>query len=81
MQTIRNHTRSVIAGLTAMFTLAIVGVANAAPSATTGIDYTADLVSPVKSELTLAIVAGLALVVLLMAVRAGLRFIKSFGKG
>lgn len=51
-----------------------------AASTTTGIDYTADLISPIKSELTLAIVAGLALMVVLMAVRAGTRLVKSFGR-
>jgi hypothetical protein len=54
--------------------------ANAAASPTTGIDYVSDLVTPIKSELTLAIVAGLGLLVVLMAVKAGVKLIRSFGK-
>lgn len=57
-----------------------VAQASAAASATTGIDYVADLVTPVKSELTLAIVAGLGLMVVLIAVRAGTKLVKSFGR-
>lgn len=63
----------------ALFALAVQG-AHAAASPTTGIDYVADLITPVKAELTLAIVAGLGLMVVLIAVRAGTRLVKSFGK-
>ena len=54
--------------------------AHAVASPTTGIDYVTDLITPVKSELTLAIVAGLGLMVVLIAVCAGTRLVKSFGK-
>lgn len=68
----------------AAFTCAIfaftVAQASAAASSTTGIDYVSDLVTPVKSELTLAIVAGLGLMVVLIAVRAGTKLVKSFGR-
>jgi hypothetical protein len=52
----------------------------AAASPTTGIDYVAGLVTPVKDELTLAIGAGLAILVVIMAVKAGVRLIRSFGR-
>lgn len=54
--------------------------ANAAASPTTGVDYVADLVTPIKSELTLAIVAGLALMVVIVAVRVGTRLLRSFAR-
>jgi hypothetical protein len=54
--------------------------AHAAASPTTGVDYVADLVTPVKAELTLAIVAGLALLVVLMAVKAGIKLVRGFGR-
>jgi hypothetical protein len=76
MQSIRTK----IAAATAFLFLATVGVASAAASPTTGIDYVADLVTPIKSELTLAIVAGLGLMVVILAVRAGTKLIKSFGR-
>jgi hypothetical protein len=79
MQIVKNRS-TMLAGLTVGFLALMTGIANAAPSATTGIDYLADLVTPVKSELTLAIVAGLALMVVLIAVRAGTKLVKSFGK-
>ena len=60
--------------------LVIAPNAHAAASPNTGIDYVADLVTPVKTELTLAIVAGLGLMAILMAVRAGTRLVKSFGR-
>lgn len=75
-----NAIRSKIAACTAVLFVAVCGVASAAASPTTGIDYVGDLVSPVKSELTLAIVAGLGLMVVLIAVKAGTRLVKSFGR-
>lgn len=65
---------------TTVITAFSAGKAHAAASPTTGVDYVADLVTPVKSELTLAIVAGLGLMVVLVALRSGLRLIKSFGR-
>lgn len=65
---------------TAFLTAFVASAANAAASPTTGIDYVSDLVTPIKSELTLAIVAGLGLLVVLMAVRAGVKLVRSFGK-
>jgi hypothetical protein len=68
-------------GIAAFASLNFLAVsAGAAASPTTGIDYVADLVTPIKGELTLAIVAGLGLLVVLMAVRAGVKLIKGFGK-
>lgn len=72
--------RSKIAACTAVVFFAVTGAALAVPSTTTGIDYVADLVDPVKGELTLAIVAGLGLMVVLIAVKAGTRLVKSFGR-
>jgi hypothetical protein len=68
------------AGCTALAVMGMTQIASAAASPTTGIDYVADLVTPVKSELTLAIVAGLGLMVVLIAVRAGTKLVKSFGR-
>lgn len=76
------NARLTVAGvvLASVFYAAVAGSAHAAASPTTGIDYVSDLVTPVKAELTLAIVAGLGLMVVLIAVRAGTRLVKSFGK-
>jgi len=71
---------ALVAALTASFVVLSTGIASAAASPTTGIDYVADLVGPVKSELTLAIVAGLTLLVVIMAVKIGVRFVRSFGR-
>jgi hypothetical protein len=67
-------------GIVGLFYAIMAGAANAAASPTTGIDYVSDLVTPIKSELTLAIVAGLGLLVVLMAVRSGVKLVRSFGK-
>lgn len=58
----------------------IVSPSFAAESPTTGVDYVANLVTPIKDELKLAIVAGLALMVVIIAVRVGTRMIRSFGR-
>lgn len=78
----RGRVALVAAATAVLLGTALVGSASAqaAPSPTTGIDYVTDLVTPIKAELTLAIVAGLGLVVVLMAVRAGFKLIRSFGK-
>jgi hypothetical protein len=78
------NTRLALVGM-AFATLTVVhmvvaNAANAAASPTTGVDYVADLVTPIKSELTLAIVAGLGLLAILMALRGGVKLIRSFGK-
>jgi hypothetical protein len=87
MQAIRERVTRAYLALMALATAAMCAVygamaqsSHAAASPTTGIDYVTDLVSPVKSELTLAIVAGLTLLVVLIAVRVGVRFIKGFAK-
>jgi hypothetical protein len=75
--------QSRVAQVVALSTVAFTAVAvpaSAAASATTGVDYVSDLVGPVKSELTLAIVAGLGILVVLMAVKAGVRLVRSFGR-
>jgi cell division protein FtsX len=76
----RTRAGLLVAALTLTLTNGFVAVASAAPSATTGVDYSADLVNPVKSELTLAIVAGLVLLAVIMAVKAGVRLVRSFGR-
>lgn len=79
INTCRTRAAKIVAGTVAAF--AIVAVpASAAASSTTGIDYVSDLITPVKSELQLAIVAGLALLVILMAVRAGIRLVRGFAR-
>jgi hypothetical protein len=80
LQNLKSWKGAALGGLTTMFVVLSTGYANAAASPTTGIDYVTDLVTPVKSELTLAIVAGLGLAAVIMAVKVGFRFIKSFGK-
>jgi hypothetical protein len=67
-------------GLSALMVVGLAQSAFAAASPTTGVDYVTDLVTPVKSELTLAIVAGLALLVVIIALRVGIRMVRSFGK-
>lgn len=66
------------------YTVALMGLmtqlASAQASPTTGVDYVADLVNPVKSELTLAIVAGLTLLVVIIAVKVGVRFVRGFAR-
>ena len=52
----------------------------AAASTETGIDYTADLVTPVKTELKQAVLAAIAVVVLVLAVTAGIKLIRRFAK-
>lgn len=79
MQTISTKIGAAVTGLVVTM-LIVAGTAQAAASPTTGVDYSADLIGPVKSELTLAIVAGLALLVVLMAVKAGIRLVRSFGR-
>jgi hypothetical protein len=71
---------SIMLACTAFLALTVVPSAFAAASTTTGVDYVQDLVTPVKSELTLAIVAGLGLLVVLMALKAGVKLIRSFGR-
>jgi len=67
-------------GLSALMVVGLAQSAFAAASPTTGVDYVADLVTPVKSELTLAIVAGLALLVVIIALRVGIRMVRGFAK-
>lgn len=67
-------------GLSALMVVGLAQSAFAAASPTTGVDYVADLVTPVKSELTLAIVAGLALLVVIIALRVGIKMVRSFGR-
>lgn len=83
MQLIKHAGQSVrfrVGLLTAALFVLAAQYAHAAASPTTGVDYVADLVTPIKAELTLAIVAGLALLVVIIAVRVGIRMVRSFGK-
>lgn len=79
MQNISTKIGATVTGLLVAM-LVVAGSAHAAASPTTGVDYASDLISPVKAELTLAIVAGLALLVVLMAVKAGIKLVRSFGR-
>jgi hypothetical protein len=72
------RTASVVALFTVFSTLAVAGAAQADASPTTGIDWVADLVTPVKSELTLVIAAGLGVLVVIVAVKAGIRLVRGF---
>lgn len=51
----------------------------AAASATTGVDWVADFVGPVIDEVKLALIAGLALLVVVLAIRLALRILWQTG--
>jgi len=72
--------KGLLASLTSVMFGVAAAVSNAAASPTTGVDYVTDLVTPVKSELTLAIVAGLGLLVVILAIRVGIRFVRGFAR-
>lgn len=75
----QTRTAKIGAATAALFATVVIN-ANAAASPTTGVDYVADLVTPIKSELTLAIVAGLGLMVVIVAIKVGTRLVRSFAR-
>lgn len=83
VQAIRSRFTKAHAALGAGVTTASVWVsgavssAHAAASPTTGVDWTADLITPVKTELTLVVLAALGIFVLFMSIRYGKKLFKT----